>query len=386
MTIADKNKFSPRSLKLKTAHGNLKTPFFMPDATRAFIKGLDQDELLKSKTDALVVNTFHLYLQPGLEIIKKSGGLHKFMNWSQPLLSDSGGFQIFSLVHRSQGMGKVDDEKVSFKSPINGSWHYLTPEKSIQIQFDLGVDMMVCLDDCPPNDWSREKLEKSVKRSIAWAKRCKLEYLKQIKKRKIEEKNRPLLTAVVQGGDYEDLRKLCADELVAIGFDIYGFGARPVDQEGNFLAETLFKTASFLPPHSLRFALGVGLPEDIYRCYLMGWDIFDCVIPTREGRHGRLFVFEANFTGFKKLPKKIGPVINFPKFYKTVNINNASFKKDFSAINSKSIFPQLRSYSKAYLHHLFKLNEPLGQKLASLNNLEFYQSLILELKKISNNS
>lgn len=381
-----KNNSFIRSLSVTTKNGSLNTPFFMPDATRAFIKGLTVKELHDSSTESMVVNTFHLYLRPGLKVIKKAGGVHAFMNWHKPLLSDSGGFQVFSLIHRSDGFGKIDDDKVSFKSPLDGSKHELSPEKSIQIQFDLGVDMMVCLDDCPPNDWPREKLEKAVKRSLDWADRCKKEYLRQLKLRKIDDQNRPLLIAVVQGGDYEDLRQLSAQKLIKIGFDAYGFGARPVDKDGNFLADTIFKTASFLPENSLRFALGVGTPEDIYRCYLMGWDMFDCVIPTREGRHGRLFIFNSNFKGFKIRYKKLKPIYNFPNFYKTVNISNSKFAQDFNPINKKSIFPELRSYSKAYLHHLFKQNDALGQRLATLNNLEFYQLLMSELKKIKINN
>ncbi|MBN2884901.1 tRNA guanosine(34) transglycosylase Tgt [Patescibacteria group bacterium] len=375
------NKNNRRGI-IKTAHGSLLTPFFMPDATRAYIKGNTSADVLRVKTEAMVVNTFHLYLQPGRELIKKAGGVHAFMDWSRPLLSDSGGFQVFSLIHRSQGLGKIDDDKVSFKSPINGSKHELTPEKSIQIQFDLGVDMMVCLDDCPPNDWPKEKLEIAVKRSLNWAARCKAEYLKQIKKRKISQDKRPLLFAVVQGGDYDDLRLISAQKLVSIGFDGYGFGARPVDKDGNFLANTLFKTASYLPENSLRFALGIGMPEDIYRCYLMGWDMFDCVIPTREGRHGKLFLFNKNFKGFKKMQPNTKPVNKFPKFYYTVNISNAAFATDFSPINPNSELAELRQYSKAFLHHLFRLKEPLGQKLASLNNLEFYNLFMKELRKM----
>ncbi len=377
-----KSQSNLRRGNIKTAHGVLRTPFFMPDATRAFVKGNTTSDAERAGTEAMVVNTFHLYLQPGREIIRKAKGVHSFMAWSHPLLSDSGGFQVFSLIHRAKGMGKIDDDKVTFKSPIDGSKHELTPEKSIQIQFDLGVDMMVCLDDCPPNDWPRSDLEIAVKRSIAWAARCKKEYLSQLKKRKIGDDKRPLLFAVVQGGDEEDLRKSCAEELALIGFDGYGFGARPVDKDGNFLADTLFKTASYLPKNSLRFALGVGTPEDIYRCYLMGWDMFDCVIPTREGRHGRLFSFSKNFKGFKKTEPKLKATSKYPNFYETKNISNAAFALDFSPINAQSDLPELRQYSKSFLHHLFRLNEPLGQKLASLNNLEFYNRLMQELRKM----
>jgi len=368
--------------RVTNIHGSLSTPFFMPDATRAFVKANTSADAKRAGTEVMVVNTFHLYLQPGQKIIKRAGGVHNFMDWQGPLLSDSGGFQVFSLIHQGKNLGKINDDKVIFKSPIDGSRHEFSPEKSIQIQFDLGVDMMVCLDDCPPNDWPRADLEKAVKRSLAWAARCKQEYLKQIKRRKITEDNRPLLFAVVQGGDYEDLRRESARQLLAIGFDGYGFGARPVDKDGNFLAETIFKTASFLPKDSLRFALGVGMPEDIYRCYLMGWDMFDCVIPTREGRHGKLFFFKPGFRGFTKRKTKPGPVVSYPDFYRTKNINNAAFAQDFSPINADSDLPELRRYSKAFLHHLFRLDEPLGQKLASLNNLEFYNRLLRELRRL----
>lgn len=352
-------KMSPRrpSLKLRTKHGVLTTPFFMPDATRALVKLISSQELKALKIPALVVNTFHLYLQPGLKVIKAAGGIHEFMNWSGPLLSDSGGYQVFSLIHKNKKLGKINDHQVTFRSPLDGSLHELSPEKSIQIQFDLGVDMMVCLDDCPPNDFSREDLIVAVKRTILWAKRCKQEYERQLKKRSLSGRNRPLLFAVVQGGAELDLREECARELVKIGFDGYGFGARPVDSQGKFLETVLRRTAEFIPKDKLRFALGVGTPSDIERCVRLGWDMFDCVIPTREGRHGRLF---------------------FPR--RSLNINNAKFARDFKAINDKSKMTELRSYSRAYLHHLFKLNDPLGQRLAALNNLEFYQDL---MKKFS---
>ena len=382
MFKVNNNKSGLRQGEIKTAHGNLSTPFFMPDATRGFVKLLSEADVKSTDTPAMVVNTFHLYLQPGPELIKSAKGLHKFMNCSRPLLSDSGGFQVFSLIHRSKNMGKIDDDKVTFKSPIDGSRHELTPERSIQIQFDLGVDMMVCLDDCPPNEFSRTDLEKAVTRTIAWAKRCKIEYLKQIKVRKLTGVKRPLLFCVVQGGAELDLRERCAIELASIGFDGYGFGARPIDKEGKFLAEVMFKTASYIPANTIRFALGVGTPEDIYRSYIMGWDMFDCVIPTREGRHGRLFYFEPKFKGFKAPMNLSEPTSEAPDFYKTLNISNAEFTTDFSPINAKSKIPELRNYTKAYLHHMFRVNEPLGQKLASLNNLEFFADLMDYLRKI----
>jgi len=349
---------------IRTAHGVLPTPFFMPDATRGFVKLTNNEDLIRVGISALVVNTFHLYLQPGTKVIKKAGGIHQFMNWNKPLLSDSGGFQVFSLIHKNSQMGKITDEKVIFKSPLDGSRHEISPEKSIQIQFDLGTDLMVCFDDCPPNDFDRDQLIIAVDRTIAWAKRCKAEYGRQIKKRKLTGIKKPLLFGVIQGGAELDLRQKCAEELVKIGFDGYGFGARPVDKDGNFLAEVLQYTADLIPPKAIRFALGIGTPEDIKRCADMGWDIFDCVIPTREGRHGRLLMAKKGNLGYEQL-----------------NVNNARFEGDFRVINASSAIMSLKSQTRAYLHHLFRLNEPLGQNLASLNNLEFYMKLMRGLRK-----
>lgn len=354
---------SSRWGRLSTPHGSLQTPFFMPDATRGFVKLIDSQSLRQTETKALVVNTFHLYLQPGLELIKKAGGLHNFINWTGPLLSDSGGFQIFSLIHQKKIKGKISDQEVVFNSPLDGSKHKFSPEKSIRIQFDLGTDMIVCLDDCPPNEFKRIDLEKAVARTIAWAKRSKDEYERQVKKRGLTAKQRPLLFAVIQGGAEIDLRRKCAAELVKIGFDGYGFGARPVDKDGNFLSEVLQATADFIPQNALRFALGIGNPKDIKYCYQHGWDMFDCVIPSREGRHGKLFYLH-----------------NYSQGFQTINIKNHSFRTKFKAISPLSSLKELKQYSLAFLHHLFKINDPLGSRLASLHNLEFYQLWLTELR------
>jgi queuine tRNA-ribosyltransferase len=375
---------------VNTPHGTLKTPFFMPDATRGFVKLLDSQDLKMAGVEAMVVNTFHLYLQPGIKIIKQAGGIHNFINWQKPLLSDSGGFQVFSLIHRNKKMGKIYDDRVEFHSPLDGSKHVLTPEKSIQIQFDLGVDMMVCLDDCPPNDCGEKGLKLAVDHTIAWAKRCAVEYEKQVKKRKLlKEKNKPLIFCVVQGGADLELRKKCLDGLVSVapsnGWDGFGFGAMPVDKEGKFLEEVLSYTANLIPQNALCFALGIGTPEDIVRCVKLGWDMFDCVIPTREGRHGRLFEQITNYKLQITNKSQNKPEVSEQKskiIYKSYNINNAKFKTDFSGINSDSKIPELRNYSKAYLNHVFRMNDPLAQRLASLNNLEIYNNLLKKLRII----
>lgn len=359
---------------VQTKNGIIETPFFMPDATRAVLKNISRSDIDSLGLGAMVVNTYHLYLQPGMKIIKKAGGVNGFMKNDLPLLSDSGGYQVFSLIHKSGEMGKIYDDKVIFKSPLDGSKHELTPEKSIQIQFDLGVAMMVCLDDCPPNDFDDEQIDKSIERTLNWAKRCKNEYEKQLKKRKLSQANRPLLFGVIQGGKSNALRKKCSDALIMLGFDGYGFGARPIDKEGNFLSEVLDFTAGLVPVDKLRFGLGIGLPEDIIRCVALGWDMFDCVIPTREGRHGKLFQRKSSF----KLQTRN---LKLNSFYSTINIGNSKFVKDFSSINEKSRIDDLKKYSKSYLHHLFKVNDPLGQRLASLNNLEFYLDLMSEIRQ-----
>jgi queuine tRNA-ribosyltransferase len=385
---------------IKTAHGAIKTPVFLPDATRGYIKALSNTDLKTLKMGPMVVNSFHLYLQPGMKKIKKAGGIHKFMNWNGPLLSDSGGFQVFSLIHQNPAMGKITDDHVIFKSPIDGSMHILTPEKSIQIQFDLGVDMMVCFDDCPPNNAEKKVLEKAVERTIAWAKRCAREYDKQfdIRNSTLGNYRRPLIFAVIQGGADLELRKKCFVGLQAVapknGWDGFGFGARPVDADGNFLGEVLKFTADLIPKDKIRFALGIGTPEDIARCAAIGWDMFDCVIPTREGRHGRLFHLTPSSRGSDTpLPPHPNPLLEQERetergdggevknFYNAINILNAKFSIDFFPINKDSKIKELRENSKAYLHHLFKLKEPAGQRLASLNNLEFYLELMKELKK-----
>lgn len=365
--------------KLTTKNGAQKTPFFMPDATRGYIKSLSKKDLNDIGMGPMVVNTYHLFLQPGMEIIKKFKGIHNFMDWDKPLLSDSGGYQVFSLVHKNSKMGHITDNEVVFKSPLDGSWHTITPEKSIQIQFDLGVNMIVCFDDPPPNDSSKKNILAAVERTIEWAKRCLVEYGRQIKLRKIKEEDRPLIFCVIQGGPYIDLREYCTKKLVEIGFSVkggpvsgwdgYGFGARHIDKDGKFMAEVLKKTARFIPDDSLRFALGVGTPSDIVKCASYGWDMFDCVIPTREARHGRIFLWKGKGD------------IRKNNFYETINISNGKYRGDKKPIDKNCGCELCGNHSRGYLNHLFKMNENLGARLASIHNLKFYLDLMEKIRK-----
>ena len=355
-----------------TRKGSLQTPLFMPDATRASVRGLSPEDVEKIGTEALVVNTYHLFLQPGEALIKEAGGIHTFMHWDRPVLSDSGGYQVYSLIHKNPDLGRITEDGAEFRSVLDGSKHLLTPERAIQIQFDLGTDMMVVLDDPRPNDASEEEIVRAVDRTLRWAKRCRDEYDRQVTARAFDDDTRPLLFGVVQGGMILSERKRCALGLIEIGFDGYGLGGRHVDMEGKFLGELMTALASFIPEDSIRFALGVGKPEDIVRLHSVGWDMFDCVIPTREGRHGRLFVWKEG--------KKIDS--NHLDFYETININNEQFTRDFTSVDPSCDCTLCTHYTKSYLRHLFRVEESLAFSLASLHNLRFYAKLMEKLREM----
>jgi queuine tRNA-ribosyltransferase len=357
--------------EINTRKGSLKTPFFMPDATRASVRGLVTADLERAGVEALVVNTYHLFLQPGESLIRDAGGIHRFMDWPHPVLSDSGGYQVYSLIHKNPDLGKITEEGAVFRSVIDGSKHLLTPERSIQVQFDLGVDMMVVLDDPRPNDAPEQDIIAAVDRTLRWARRCRDEYDAQVTERGLTDETRPLIFGVVQGGMIVSERKRCAEGLSAIGFDGYGLGGRHVDMEGKFLEEIVTAMASFIPEDSIRFALGVGTPEDIVRCHAVGWDMFDCVIPTREGRHGRLFLWKE---GTPIDPKHLN-------FYETININNEQFTKDFTPVDPTCDCTLCTRYTRSHLRHLFRVGEPLAFRLASEHNLRFYMRLMEQLRK-----
>lgn len=356
--------------EMMTRKGSLHTPFFMPDATRASVRGLTREDLEKVGVEALVVNTYHLMLQPGEALIKEAGDIHAFMDWQRPVLSDSGGYQVYSLIHKNPDLGRITEEGAEFRSVLDGSKYLLTPERSIQIQFDLGVDMMVVLDDPRPNDATEEEIVAAVDRTLRWARRCREEYDAQVSARGLTDKTRPLIFGVVQGGMMVSERQRCAEGLVAIGFDGYGLGGRHVDMEGKFLGELVAAIASFIPEDSIRFALGVGTPEDIVRCHAVGWDMFDCVIPTREGRHGRLFLWKNENTDLGE------------DFYETINIKNEQFTHDFTPVDPTCDCTLCTKYTRSYLKHLLKVGEPLALRLASEHNLRFYMRLMEKLRSV----
>lgn len=363
--------------KLKTRHGVLETPFFMPVATQGTIKFASTDDMRILGSPILLSNTYHLMLRPGEKYIKKFGGLHRFMNWDRAILTDSGGFQVFSLASDRTKSGKslvkLTNKGVEFSSYVDGKKYYLTPEKSLRIQVDLGVDIAVVLDECVALPAKRKYLEQSVNLTTEWAKKTK-DQISKIKNQK------PLLFAVVQGGTEKDLRLKSAKELTALNFDGYNIGGLAVGETAEEMYKTLDYTVEALPKNKPRYLMGVGYPENIIEAVKRGVDMFDCVIPTREGRHGRLFVWDKTTSQkIKQLLKTKAQAKN--NFYKTITITNAKYANNKTLINKNSKIPELRKLSLAYLNYLFKINEPLGKRLATLNNLEFYLRLMDEIRK-----
>ncbi len=365
---------------LRTAHGVLQTPFFMPVATQGTIKHASSEDIRRLGSGILLSNTYHLMLRPGEKAVKKLGGLHTLMDWQGAILTDSGGFQVFSLGADRNKTGrslvKLTAKGVEFRSYIDGSKHYLSPERSLEIQSDLGVDIAVCLDECVALPATRPYLEHSVALTTEWAKRTKVRLNKM-------KNGRPLVFAVVQGGTEPDLRERSARELTALDFDGYNIGGLAVGEPTPEMYQVLDYTVPLLPENKPRYLMGVGYPENIVEGVKRGVDMFDCVIPTREGRHGRLFVAkkstEAKVTALLKSKR-----VATSDFYETVTISNAKFATDKSPINAHSKIPELRRLSRAYLHYLMKIDEPLGKRLATLNNLEFYITLMAMIRRSIN--
>jgi len=357
-------KSSARIGVLNLPHGKIKTPFFMPVATQGTVKHISADEMKKAGAQILLSNTYHLMLRPGEKLVKKMGGLHEFMNWEGPVLTDSGGFQVFSLAKNrnknKESLVKLRKDGVEFRSYVDGRKYQLTPEKSLQIQSDLGVDIAVCLDECVALPAEKEYIEKSVDLTTFWALKSK-KYLGKIKK------NKPKLHCVIQGGLDKELRIKSLKALKEIGFDGYNIGGLSVGETAKEMYGILDYLMPLMPEDSPRYLMGVGYPDNILEAVKRGVDMFDCVIPSREGRHGRLFYWSD-----KTLKRK--------NFHKTLNIKLAKFSGDKTPINKDSKFEPLRNLSKAYLNYLFKIKEPLGARLASLHNLEFYLDLMEKIR------
>lgn len=343
----------------------LNFPVFFPDGTRAVVRSLDSIDLEKAKIEGMIVNTYHLARQPGDKLLAELGGVAKFMNWKGFIVSDSGGFQIMSFIHKT-GRGKITEEGVFFDDEI------LTPERSIEIQFNLGSDIIIVLDYFTDPNADNFEIEKSVRLTTEWAKRCKEEFERQIQIRKIKRKQRPLLFGVIQGGRNKKARERSAKELLKIGFDGYGFGGWIIDEKGRLDLEIAEFNAKLTPDDKVRFALGVGKPEDIVKCVEYGYHIFDCVLPTRDARHKRLYVFKEDWQELVKERRE--------DFYTFLYPIREKFARDFSPIDKNCDCITCQNYSRAYLRHLFKIEDSLAFRLSSIHNLRFYTRLIEELR------
>ena len=324
--------------------------FFMPDATRGAVRYLTTKQLKETGTEAIVTNTLHLLIHPGPDVIQKLGGIKKMMGWNGIVLTDSGGFQVFSLIHSKKWKGSINEDGTKFKSPREGNTYELTPESSIDIQMKIGSDVLVTLDDCRKSDLERDEAEESVERTVKWAKRCKDHFEKEYGGTK---KTGKLLTCVVQGANYPDLRAKCAKELVTIGFDGYNFGGFVVDSDQKLVIDEVSAVIESVPKDTIRYAMGVGKPEDILAAAKVGYNLFDTVLVTRNARHGTLYTSQG-----------------------TVKINNSSMALDDNPVDKNCDCECCKNYSRAYLHHMMKNGEATAQTLATIHNLTYYQDLI----------
>ena len=331
---------------------------FMPDATRGAVRALTTRQLEETGTDSIVTNTLHLLISPGPDRMEELGGIKEFMNWSGTVLTDSGGFQVFSLIHTGKWKGKVHENGATFKSPRDGQVYELTPESSIDIQMKIGSDILVTLDDCRKSNITRKEAEVSVKRTIEWAQRCR-DHFDNVYGG--TEKTGKLLTTPVQGGNFIDLREECAMALTEIGFDGYNFGGYVLDDNGELVVNEMASVVENTPKDKFKYAMGVGKPEDIRQAAKIGYTVFDTVLVTRNARHGTLYS--------KDMEDEV------------LRINNAEYATDTRPIDSTCDCEACKNYSRAYIHQMLKVGEATGMTLATIHNLRYYQRLIEELNQ-----
>jgi queuine tRNA-ribosyltransferase len=359
---------------LTTVHGEIPFPAFLPDATLGVVRSLDASDLETVGIQALVMNAYHLMQKPGTSTVHALGGIHRMAGWTRPILTDSGGFQAYSLIRQNPKWGKITDQGIRFRPEGSERELNLTPEKCVQVQLAYGADIVVCLDECTHADDPPDIQERSVARTIAWAKRCKTEFVRILGQRKIrlEDSPRPLLFGVVQGGGDADLRRRCADALLEIGFDGYGYGGWPLDKENNLLVEMLYATRQAIPLEFPLHALGVGHPASIARCAAMGYSTFDSALPTRDARSGRLYVWQSDpqNTDFS----------DTAVWLKSLYIDDEKHIKSNIPISPFCDCLTCSRYSVGYLRHLHKSGETLYFRLATLHNLRFMTQLMEALQ------
>ncbi|KAF0217737.1 MAG: queuine [Geobacteraceae bacterium] len=329
---------------LTTPHGRIDTPIFMPVGTQATVKAMTPEELGEVGAQIILANTYHLYIRPGHELVARMGGLHEFMRWKGPILTDSGGFQVFSLTE----LRKITEDGVKFQSHLDGSYHFISPETAVAIQEALGGDIIMCFDECPPYPAEYDYVRRSMELTSRWARRCK----------EAKRRNDQALFGIVQGGMFTELRERSAHELCEIGFDGYALGGLSVGEEKRVMYDIMESCAPFLPEDKPRYVMGIGAPEDLIEGINFGFDMFDCVMPTRNARNGMLF------TSFGR-----------------VNIKGAAYAEDRSPIDPECGCYVCRNYSRAYLRHLYRAGEILASRLNTWHNLHYYLSLMAEARK-----
>lgn len=355
---------------LTVRHHQIPLPVFLPDATFGYVRALTADDLSAIGLEAVMMNAFHLMQKPGTTVVNSLGGLQKFSGFNGMIMTDSGGFQAYSLIRQNPKFGSLTDKGIIFFPEGSQRKLLLTPEKSVQVQFSLGSDIIICLDDCTNVDASRAEQMLSVSRTLTWAKRSKLEYQRQLNSRKTDESDRPLLYAVIQGGGETDLRKECAEGLLELGFDGFGFGGWPLDEASNLLIDILALTRSFIPREFPIHALGIGHPVSIVRCFNIGYEMFDCAMPTRDARHGRLYAFN-----------KSNPTLTEDgDWFKFVYMNNEENTRADQPISPDCCCPVCTKLSMGHLYHLFKMKDAGYSRLATIHNLNFMRQLISYLR------
>ncbi len=358
---------------LQLLRNRLQLPLFMPDGTLGVVRSLDATDLMQCGIQALVMNTFHLMQRPGSSTVQALGGLHKMSAWPHPIVTDSGGFQAYSLIQQNPKFGSINADGIAFKPEGSERKFHLTPEKTIQLQLGYGADILFCLDECTHVDAPFEVQERSVERTLDWAVRCKKEFQRIIEQKKLPQDQQPLLFAIVQGGGYYELRKRCAEVLLEIGFDGFGYGGWPLDNQGNLLTDIITYTRELIPREFPMHALGVGHPKSIMACYKIGYDLFDSALPTRDARNGRLYVFEDDDPQVSLLDSRIS--------YTYIS-DKKHIKSDFPISRTCDCLT-CTHYSVGYIHHLFKINDSLFFRLATIHNLRFLVQLTEYLKERS---
>ncbi len=358
---------------LQLLHNQLQLPIFMPDATLGVVRSLDATDLVQCGIRAVEMNTFHLMQRPGSSTIQALGGLHKMSAWPHAILTDSGGFQAYSLIQQNSKFGSITADGITFKPEGSDRKFHLTPEKTVQLQLAYGSNIVVCLDECTHVDAPFEAQKLAVERTIDWASRCKNEFQRINLQKKLPPDQQPLLFAVVQGGGHFELRKRCAESLLEIGFDGFGYGGWPLDKRGNLLTDIITYTRELIPREFPMHALGVGHPGNIAACNKIGYDMFDSSMPTKDARNGRLSVFETDTTA---------PLFR-DKWFSYMYVTDDKYIKSDAAVSPHCDCLTCTHYSLGYLHHLFKINESLFFRLTTLHNLRFMVQLMARLRESS---